>query len=195
MGTIFSDNCVSLINHHRSQHQASEEPQTRVTAWIINAMKEAQLVTNRQAAEVAPTQQIDYVNAVVLNEFQQVLIFESPRPNSTGVYWQVLSYYLTCGEDPFTAVQTALQQKAGHQTSHWSYLGSHAMSLDEPSGNGFFFCARQAKQVTTPQPNGHGGAVAKWVPLTDLRYALLDGRIAIVSHALTVSLALLTLRQ
>lgn len=36
--------------------------------------------------------------------------------------------------------------------------------------------------------------MAKWVPLTDLRYALLDGRIAIVSHALTVSLALLTLK-
>ncbi|MBK7893662.1 MAG: hypothetical protein WAS33_24280 [Candidatus Promineifilaceae bacterium] len=158
-------------------------------------MKKAQLATLTADLPVLQIQQQDYVNAVVVDETGQALIFESPRPSGSGVYWHVLHHKLPCDSDPFTAVQTALLHKTGHQTSHWAYLGSHVMSIDQPSGNGFFFCAQQARQTTTPQPNGHTPTVAKWVPLTDLRYALLDGRIAIVSHALTVSLALLTLRR
>ncbi|MEZ4593400.1 MAG: hypothetical protein R3D55_19975 [Chloroflexota bacterium] len=158
-------------------------------------MKKAQLATPTAGSPVLQIQQEDYVNAVVLDETGQALVFECPRPNGRGVYWHVLHYQLPHNADPFTAVQTALLHKTGHQTSHWAYLGSHVMSIEQPSGNGYFFCAQQARQTTTPQPNGHSPAAAKWVPLTDLRYALLDGRIAITSHALTVSLALLTLRQ
>lgn len=158
-------------------------------------MKEVQLVTSTQAAEVAKVQQHDYVNAVVLNQMGQALVFETARPSGSGVYWEVLHHCLPANSDPFTAVQTALLQNVGYQTNHWSYLGSHTMSLNQPTGNGFFFCAKQARQVSAPQPNGHSPSTTRWIPLTDLRYALLDGRIAIVSHALTASLALLTMRQ
>lgn len=136
----------------------------------------------------------DYVNSVVLNEAKQALVFELPRHLGSGVEWQILSHDLPADSDPFTAVQTALLHKTGCQTSHWSYLGSHVMPADLPARVGYFFCAKQAHTIANPQPNGTSSAIIKWVPLTDLRYALLDGRIASVTHALTVSLALLTLR-
>lgn len=160
----------------------------------IIAMDIVQVAPNILLQEVPPICQKDYVNAVVLNQAGEALVYETPRQSSVGVYWHVLSQSLPCGIDPFTAVQTALLHKTGGQTNHWSYLGSHVMAPDQPTGASYFFCAQQVQQVTSPQPNGHSPAVAKWVPVTDLRYALLDGRIAIVSHALTVSLALLTLK-
>ena len=158
-------------------------------------MKTGQPFTNTVPHKLAPVEQADYVIAVVLNKESLALVFESPRTNLAGVHWQVLTHHLPSSTDPFTAVQTALLQKTGHQTSNWSYLGSHVMTLEQPSGSGYFFCARQAHPVAAPKPNGHSSAVARWVPLTDLRYALLDGRIATTSHALTVSLTLLTLHE
>ncbi|WP_420641315.1 hypothetical protein [Candidatus Leptofilum sp.] len=144
---------------------------------------------------VPQNDRLDWVHAVVLNEARQVLIFESPRQRHSCVNWQVLSHFLPDDSDPFTAVQATLLHKTGHQTNHWSYLGSHVCDIKQAGDTGYFFCAQQARQVATPQSNGQSLAVAKWVPLTDLRYALLDGRIALVSHALTVSLALLTLSK
>lgn len=160
----------------------------------IKDMKLGQQFTNR-VLESPSVEQTDYAFAVVLNKAGLALVFESPRPYSSGVYWQVLHHQLPDDSDPFTAVQNNLVQKTGYQTSHWSYLGNHVLALGQPASIGYYFCARQAHQVTAPQPNGHCPNVPKWIPLTDLRYALLDGRIAIASHALTVSLTLLTLSK
>ncbi|MBK8904624.1 MAG: hypothetical protein IPM53_25825 [Anaerolineaceae bacterium] len=137
---------------------------------------------------VLPPHSLDYVNALVLNTLGEALVFEVAKPNS-GVYWQLLDRYLQPEEDPFTAVQQTLQQATGFQACQWAYLGSHAIEASRLFGVGFLFCARQAYQVAEPVL---AGATVKWVSLVDLRYALLDGRISIMSHALTVSLSLLT---
>ena len=157
-------------------------------------METVQLAPNLFFQTVPAICQQDYVNALVLNSSGQALVFETPRQTSTGVYWHVLSHSLPCGSDPFTAVQDALRHQTGYQTNHWSYLGSHVMAADQPTGASFFFCAQKVQPVHDLPPNDSSPGTAKWIPLTDLRYALLDGRIAIVSHALTVSLALLTLK-
>ena len=114
----------------------------------------------------------------------------------SGVCWQMMGGYLESDEDPFTAVQQTLLAETGYQTNNWAYLGSHVTEANQRVGAGYFFCAQQARQVVaTENPDCKGTVNAyaiKWVPLIDLRYALLDGRIMVLSHALTVSLALLT---
>ncbi|MCB8977654.1 MAG: hypothetical protein H6657_09555 [Ardenticatenaceae bacterium] len=132
---------------------------------------------------------LDYVNALVLNSAGEALVFEVEKPGG-GVYWQILESSLQPNDDPFTAVQQRLEQAAGFQAKQWSYLGSHAIEVSRLFGTGFLFCARQAKQVAEPIWDG---GEAKWVSLVNLRYALLDGRISIMSHALTVSLSFLTI--
>ena len=135
---------------------------------------------------------LDYVNALVLNAVGEALVFEVEKPGS-GVYWQLLHRTLQPKEDPFTAVQQQLQQMTGFQPSQWAYLGSHAIEASRLFGMGFLFCAQQAVQVAEPAPNCPDVLTIQWVPLVDLRYGLLDGRISIMSHALTVSLSLLTI--
>ena len=148
--------------------------------------------------ELPPVCLQDYVIALVLNEAGEAMIWEKPRPDG-GTYWQVMERYLQLDEDPFTAVQQELLAQAGRQTGEWAYLGSHVIDTSQAVGVGYFFCAQQAREIATvsPQRKGPDGVplCRKWVPLTDLRYALLDGRLAMTNHALTVSLALLTILQ
>lgn len=198
MPTQFAPCCKATVDSKENRHGNTAQPGAKAYAqarrMVIEAMKRAQQVSERAEA-IPQIYQLDWVNAVVLNDAGQALVFESPRQTGSGVHWQVLAHFLPANTDPFTAVQTALVHKTGYQTNHWSYLGSHVIDSKQAEGNGYFFSAQQARQITTPQPNGHTPHVARWVSVTDLRYALLDGRIANISDALTVSLALLTLRQ
>lgn len=138
-----------------------------------------------------PFYTIDYVNALVVNEAKQALVLEAEKTGG-GLCWLMIGRYLQPDEDPFTAVQQKLLELTGYQTRQWAYLGSHGVSESQLLGVGSLFCAQRAHQVATPCPEAQLPYIVKWVPLTDLRYALLDGRITTMSHALTVSLSLLT---
>ncbi len=134
----------------------------------------------------------DYVNILVLNEAGEALVLESYQQSRKNLCWRLLGGYLEEDNDPFTAVQQHLLQEIGYQTTQWPYLGSHGTEPNRRHGIGHFFCAQNVRPVTNVQNDGLEDVTIKWVPLTDLRYALQDGRIPIMSHALTVSLALLT---
>ena len=137
----------------------------------------------------------DYIIALVLNEAREAMVLERQKPGG-GTYWQMMERCLQPDEDPFTAVQQELLIKTGRQTGQWSYLGSHVVDTSQPVGVGYFFCALQSRQVEEVeqehQANDGEGLCLKWVSLNDLRYALLDGRLAMSNHALTVSLSFLT---
>ncbi len=133
----------------------------------------------------------DYVNALVLNESGEVLILPAVNPHSERMEWQLVSGGVESGEDPLTAVQRILYTHTGCETSDWTYLSSYLTDLGCQVGVGHFFCAQKVKQSTLPvqttAPKPH------WIPLKELRYALLDGRVASISHAANISLALLTI--
>jgi hypothetical protein len=159
-------------------------------------------MNERPQSDVLPTPEVppiylqDYIIALVLNEAREAMVWEWQKPGG-GTHWQMMERLLLPDEDPFTAVQQALLDQTGRQTNQWSYLGSHVVDTSQPVGVGYFFCAQRTHQIVeTAQRrqmlNGHQ-LCRKWVSLADLRYALLDGRLAMTRHALTVSLSLLTI--
>lgn len=124
------------------------------------------------------------------------MVWERQKPGG-GMHWQMMERSLPPNEDPFTAVQQELLAQTGRQTNQWAYLGSHVVDTSQPVGVGYFFCAQQTREIVQVAQERHtpdGELLCrKWVPLTDLRYALLDGRMAMTRHALTVALSLLTI--
>lgn len=159
-------------------------------------------MNQRQQLDVLLTPEVpaiylqDYIIALVLNEASEALVWEKHKPGG-GTCWQVLERLLLPEEDPFSAVQQELLAQTGRQTGQWAYLGSHTIDASQRVGVGYFFCAQQTReivQVPADRSTPDGELLChKWVSLTDLRYALLDGRLAVTRHALTVSLALLTI--
>jgi ADP-ribose pyrophosphatase len=135
----------------------------------------------------------DFVNAVVLNENNEVMILEGYKHGLEMCSWQVLGGYLEAGEDPVTAVQRELLEETGYQAPEWLYLGSFIQDANRHAGIGHYFCARHARQVAEPNHNDLEAFGIKWVPLKDVKYALLDGRISGSSYAINIALALLML--
>ncbi|HRQ41926.1 MAG TPA: NUDIX domain-containing protein [Chloroflexota bacterium] len=137
----------------------------------------------------------DYVNALVLNESGEVLILPAPDPHSGRVAWELVGGGVEPGEDPLTAVQRILQTHTGCVTNDWTYLSSYLTDLGCHVGVGHFFCAQKARQTVLPSAQTAASPIRapQWIPLKELRYALLDGRVASISHAATISLALLTI--
>lgn len=134
----------------------------------------------------------DYVNALIFDETGKAMIMEGYK-HGTGCYsWQVLGGYLKEEEDPLTAVQRELLEETGYHSDHWFYLGSYVTDANRHVGVGHFFCAHDARPVAQPDDDDLEDFEIKWVPQQELRRALLDGRIAVVSYAITISLALLT---
>lgn len=129
----------------------------------------------------------DFVTAVVINELGETLILEGGRSQSGVLAWQVIGRNLLSEENPIKAVQDELRQYIGHHEGYWIYLGSYENCHDRV---GHLFCV---KDVPHAEPKTISSLQPKWVPLPDLRLALLDGRFSDIRVAANVALALFLL--
>ena len=137
----------------------------------------------------------DYVNALVLNDAGEAMIIEGYKHGHGWSSWQVVGGYLEDGEDPYTAVQRELLEETGYSCSNWLYLGSYTVDANRHMGVGHFFYATGAQRTAEPNHDDLEAFVVKWIPVQDLKYALLDGRIGVISYAANVALALLMLEK
>jgi ADP-ribose pyrophosphatase YjhB (NUDIX family) len=135
----------------------------------------------------------DFVNALAISDNGEAMIFEQGKHGDRMISWHVVGGLVENGEDPMTAVKRSLRETAGYGSDEWLYLGSYMMAeADQQLGVGHFFCARGAQPVGKPSKNAQDDLELRWVSQRDLRYALLDGRVSVLSYAITISMALLT---
>ncbi len=141
---------------------------------------------------IPPLSSGDYVNAIALNESGEVLILPVYHCYAGRTTWQLIGGGIEPGEDPLTAVQRLLHTHTGYATNDWTYLSSYFSDSGNHKSVGHFFCAQKV-QATAAFVPPTTSTPPQWIPLKEIRYALLDGRIAKISHATTISLALLTI--
>ncbi len=133
----------------------------------------------------------DYVNAVVFNENNEVMIIEGYQHGTGKLSWQVLSGHMDEGENPMSSVQRQLTEKTGFTTNDWAYLGSYVTDGNQHVGVGHFFRARKAILAEDVVADAIHSQKIRWIPLQEVKYGLLDGRIAVMSYAINIALALL----
>ncbi len=138
----------------------------------------------------APIQLQDYVNAFVLNEADEILVLERKDNGRSWSSWQMPGRGLTVDEDPILAVQQELLLKTGYACKDWVYLGTFVMDAAHEMGAGYFFCAKALENSITPDETHSKKLNLKWVTKREMKQALLDGRIAVLNHAVAVSLAM-----
>ena len=135
----------------------------------------------------------DYVNPVVLNDREEALVITGYKHGLGRSSWQVLGGYLEPGEAPMPAAQRELLEETGYYSDEWEHLGSFVVDANRYVGTGHFYLARAARQVALPDNDDLEQYAIHWVSLPELRRALHDGRIAILSYAVNVALGLLRL--
>ncbi|MCB9423221.1 MAG: NUDIX domain-containing protein [Ardenticatenaceae bacterium] len=138
-----------------------------------------------------PYTDTDYFNLLAFNEKGQALIIEDLTANSAWGSWHLVNGVLEKGENPISAAQQKLLAFTGFQSDNWLYMGSFMLNNNKPDVNGHFFAAMGVKSTMNPHYFDSQICCIKWVSHKDLKYALIDGRIGIMSYAVTASLALL----
>jgi ADP-ribose pyrophosphatase len=137
----------------------------------------------------------DYVNVAAFNEKGDALILEGYKHGARRNGWQVVGGYLEEGESPLAAAQRELVEETGYASDNWRYLGSFIVDANRHVGTGHFFLAADARRVQEPAHNDLEEFSVHWVSLKELKYALVDGRINVISYAVNISLALITLEK
>jgi len=137
----------------------------------------------------------NYVNLVAFDETGQVMIIEDLTANSAWGSWHFLGSLLNNKENPLTVSQHKLLSVTGYSSSNWSYLGSFMLDTKYPEATGHFFAARDVKLIKPNHSADPQTCLVKWISPRQLKYALLDGRIGIMSYAFTAAMALLMLPQ
>ncbi|MFQ5611162.1 MAG: NUDIX hydrolase [Anaerolineae bacterium] len=135
----------------------------------------------------------NYINALVLNRGGQAMIISGYKHGLGRSSWQVLGGYIEDGEDPLAAAQRELLEETGYHSDDWQRLGSFVIDANRHGGIGHFFLARDARPIAKPDHNDLEQFVVRWVAIDELKQALADGRVAIISYAINISLGLLAL--
>jgi len=139
----------------------------------------------------ANTTAADYFNVAAMNQKGEVMVFEDLTAISAWGSWHLVNGLLKDGENPLTAVQRRLLKTAGYTSPEWLYLGSFMLNATQPDVTGHFFAAHNVQLTTQTSLANSQTCAIRWVPPRELKYALLDGRIGIMSYAVTASLTLL----
>lgn len=155
-------------------------------------MEHVRLPDGREIKEWPIVYARDYVNAVVLNESGKIMIVEGYKHGIRRSSWQVPGGYLEEGEDPLAAIQRELLEETGYESGEWQALGSYVKDANRRVAVGHFFLARNARKTTEPNNDDLEHMQIKWVSAAEARLALQDGRIAGMSYAVNVALALLS---
>jgi ADP-ribose pyrophosphatase len=171
------------------QEQVIDDPYVKVTMQQIQ-LPDGQIISNWPYVHTR-----DYVNALVINPDGQVMVIEGYKHGLGRSSWQVVGGYLEPGEEPLTAIQRELLEETGYRSEEWTDLGSFVMDANRHVGVGSFFLARSAVKVAEPDHDDLEQFAVRWVSRTDLKQALFDGRVAIISYAANIALGLLALES
>jgi ADP-ribose pyrophosphatase len=161
--------------------------------YVTVTMQEVRLPDGRIIAEWPYVHTRDYVNALVLDKDGQVMVLEGYKHGLGRSSWQVVGGYLEPDEEPLKAIQRELSEETGYHAEEWTELGSYVVDANRHVGVGTFFLAKNARQIAEPDHDDLEEFEIRWVPLTELKKALFDGRVGILSYAANIAVGLAAL--
>ena len=169
------------------QEQVLDDPYVRVT------MQDVQLPDGRIISDWPYVHTRDYVNGLVLDSSMKVMILEGYKHGLGRSSWQVVGGYLEPGEDPLEAIKRELLEETGFVSDEWVQLGSYVVDANRHVGVGAFFLAKDARQLAQPDHDDLERFDVRWVSIDEMKQALFDGRVGILSYAVNIALGLAAL--
>lgn len=138
----------------------------------------------------------DYINVIVVDEQQQFLVLEGYKHGIGRSSWHFVGGMVEEGEDPLQAAQRELAEEAGLSAGTWTALGSFVSNANRRGSVAHFYLVQAIEHIPEPPDNpDHDKVVLHWEPLDEIEQALFDGRIAGLSYAAPLALALLHLKK
>ncbi|MEO8288939.1 MAG: NUDIX hydrolase [Chloroflexota bacterium] len=132
----------------------------------------------------------DYVMVVAENEAGEILILEAYKHGPDRTSWMLVGGYLEPGEQPQAAARRELLEEAGYASDQWQPLGTFVVDGNRRMSTAHLFLARRAHAAEKLESDDIEQVTPRWILTEEAASALYDGRIAIMSSAVALALAL-----
>ncbi len=131
-----------------------------------------------------------YAIVIAENDAGEILILEGYKHGLGQSSWHMVGGYLDPGEEPLETARRELLEEAAYASDDWQALGSFVVDANRRSSTAHLFLARHAYSVDKHESDDIEQATLQWVSAEEVRKALYDGRIGVISSAMAVALAL-----
>lgn len=135
----------------------------------------------------------DYVTIVAVTKAGLFLVFRQTKYAVSGTTLAPAGGYLEPGDSPLSAARRELLEETGHESDHWTPLGSYAGDANRGCGTGHFFLALGAQPVADPVADDLEEQHLLALDRREIETALRTGEFKVMSWAAAVALALLAL--
>ncbi len=136
----------------------------------------------------------DYIAVFAVDQQRRALVLEGYKHGLGRSSWQVVAGYVETNEKPLETAKRELREETGYESDQWEHLGSFVVDLNRHGGTGHIYLARNVSRTQEPTDDDLERVTLKWASLAEIEDALRDGRVAGMSHAVTISLALTALK-
>lgn len=158
--------------------------------WLRVFQDEVELPNGHRIPDWLRLEAPDAVLVFALTRARQVLMVEQFKYGTGKVVQQFPSGSLESGESPLAGAQRELLEETGYGAEGWESLGSFWVDGNRGYAQAHLFFAREAVAIQAPVAEAGEPLVLHLVPLPELSRLLAEGKVAELSTALLLSLAL-----
>jgi ADP-ribose pyrophosphatase len=161
--------------------------------WLTLWAEDVRLPDGRIVKDFLTAEMPDYAAVVALTLDGRVVVERNYKHGARRVCLNLPAGYLNEGEDALAAMRRELREETGYVAENWTFLGAFANDGNRGGGRGWFYLARNARQVAAPNAGDLEDLTIELLPFADLARAALNGDVAILSIAAAIGLAAIAL--
>jgi ADP-ribose pyrophosphatase len=157
--------------------------------WLRVWSEDVRLPDGRVIADFSTIEMPDFVVIVALTASGLVVAERNYKHGPRRVGLHLPAGYLEPGEDPLAAAQRELLEETGYAAEDWMPLGHFCNDGNRGCGTGYYFLARGARQIATPDAGDLEEIAVELHPLDVLLAATRNGEVNVFSIAAAIGLA------
>ncbi len=157
--------------------------------WLRVWSDDVRLPDGRVIADFSTIELPDFVVVVALTDDGLVVSERNYKHGPRRVGLHLPAGYLEPGEDPLVAAQRELLEETGYAAEDWVPLGQFANDGNRGCGTGYYFLARGARHIATPDAGDLEEIAVELLPLDTLLAATRSGEVNVLSIAAAIGLA------